>query len=986
MQRGNTKGSITPTLLLNCCAEPEEDSPNKLEILPNAHVTDAIFLRQEYFLHSKLQEGVTARLSWLTISQCTVTAENIHFQCKLQVTARGKLIANNCSFEPYSQRCECAVEIFANSKGELNSCEILNGIKTGVAVRDRSEATFKNCRFHDNTNTAVLVLDNARVNVYDCIFEQTKRFSIYLYKYSIALLKNCKFLKQDGKAIFMLNGGSSQIFDSLFEECGSGSLSLADESKAYVSNCTFKNISSSSVHAMKASHVEVNDCKFFAGNGNGVNFEYSGGYVNNCEFHEFKYPAIACFGPLATPVIYNSKIIKNNSIAVVSRDCAKPLFTKVLIESTKSHAFSISDLSEACIDSCIIKDVEGSPFCAFNGALPTVKNTEIFTNTGNLFEVFTQGQVRFFCNKIHSDDIRTNVHHFGVMKADEFRYNYLFKNDDPEGKKPFLLQVNDENTIQMSEADHIVTFEEYLIEEEKKKNNQKGKDNKKEQKDNFDPTFGEAVEENGEEEEDEDEYDEENEEQQAKLKFHRVVQPNGVIFLDPHPKPNSEIVRHTPSFTLTTIGDDASGSTGGRLQSQDPNNTTPSETETNAIARPSQSPNPPTPETQSFKPVTPNVPQFIQRQPSQHLQPEQQQLPTSQTIVQRSPLQTNNNVNNNANTNVNNNANTNVNNNANTNANNNVNNNTPGDAIVGRMDSLRQTQLFSQNNGQPCRISRPEPSQYIHSNQNVSTRQALADTQRCTQVDMTRVTPPVSYQPGLSPLQGSQLSQTYQFRSQLAVRPAFMALSGPDKLEDIPRPDYIPKALEAVDPIKPNPKHEIKCKCSKLGTCMRCNEDPAEYICAPCGHKVLCKKCADAAENPQSGQEHENEESLLKKKTCPLCETPIQKCTEEYTETECVICLENECDTIILPCGHRCICYECASQLWTEKKNCPLCQSKLFSFRRAFPIFSNSSDDCNDDHDDCSDKEKDKDQQKDKDKDKGNEREKIEKSQIPENA
>lgn len=112
--------------------------------------------------------------------------------------------------------------------------------------------------------------------------------------------------------------------------------------------------------------------------------------------------------------------------------------------------------------------------------------------------------------------------------------------------------------------------------------------------------------------------------------------------------------------------------------------------------------------------------------------------------------------------------------------------------------------------------------------------------------------------------------------------------------------------------------------------CVHCGND-AEAVAAPCGHEIYCTKCAKEIIAKR------NADRTLKP-ICPLCQTVIAAFAKEYPETTCAICLDNPCDTIILPCGHRCICYECATILWTEKRQCPICCGKIISYRHVFPL------------------------------------------------
>jgi len=46
---------------------------------------------------------------------------------------------------------------------------------------------------------------------------------------------------------------------------------------------------------------------------------------------------------------------------------------------------------------------------------------------------------------------------------------------------------------------------------------------------------------------------------------------------------------------------------------------------------------------------------------------------------------------------------------------------------------------------------------------------------------------------------------------------------------------------------------------------------------------------------------------------------------ETYQSNECVVCLENKCNIIFLPCGHVCACWKCEAGL----THCPLCRAPI---------------------------------------------------------
>jgi len=44
---------------------------------------------------------------------------------------------------------------------------------------------------------------------------------------------------------------------------------------------------------------------------------------------------------------------------------------------------------------------------------------------------------------------------------------------------------------------------------------------------------------------------------------------------------------------------------------------------------------------------------------------------------------------------------------------------------------------------------------------------------------------------------------------------------------------------------------------------------------------------------------------------------------------ECIICMSDSRDTVMLPCRHMCLCNKCAEELRHQSNMCPLCRSKI---------------------------------------------------------
>ena len=107
--------------------------------------------------------------------------------------------------------------------------------------------------------------------------------------------------------------------------------------------------------------------------------------------------------------------------------------------------------------------------------------------------------------------------------------------------------------------------------------------------------------------------------------------------------------------------------------------------------------------------------------------------------------------------------------------------------------------------------------------------------------------------------------------------------------------------------------------------CKVCGEPAKDCFYSFCGHCLYCRKCWDALET--------------KPERCELCQMPIEKvaspisCSHEDNDAICGVCMSNETDTIIVPCGHM-ICSECARTWFEEHCECPYCRESYCKDRK----------------------------------------------------
>lgn len=54
---------------------------------------------------------------------------------------------------------------------------------------------------------------------------------------------------------------------------------------------------------------------------------------------------------------------------------------------------------------------------------------------------------------------------------------------------------------------------------------------------------------------------------------------------------------------------------------------------------------------------------------------------------------------------------------------------------------------------------------------------------------------------------------------------------------------------------------------------------------------------------------------------------------EDETESmrDCIICYNEPCDTVVMPCRHLCICHHCMGSVLERLSSCPICRERISS-------------------------------------------------------
>ncbi|KAI4880406.1 hypothetical protein NFI96_022820 [Prochilodus magdalenae] len=90
-----------------------------------------------------------------------------------------------------------------------------------------------------------------------------------------------------------------------------------------------------------------------------------------------------------------------------------------------------------------------------------------------------------------------------------------------------------------------------------------------------------------------------------------------------------------------------------------------------------------------------------------------------------------------------------------------------------------------------------------------------------------------------------------------------------------------------------------------------------------CGYSEIPKELLERMMGQDSLQEPKNQENL----SFPCSQSTSQNESNESRE-ECVVCYSDSA-AVMLICGHRCVCSQCALRVFSEFGTCPLCRHRL---------------------------------------------------------
>eukprot|EP01084_Bolivina_argentea_P041290 76184_1 len=94
----------------------------------------------------------------------------------------------------------------------------------------------------------------------------------------------------------------------------------------------------------------------------------------------------------------------------------------------------------------------------------------------------------------------------------------------------------------------------------------------------------------------------------------------------------------------------------------------------------------------------------------------------------------------------------------------------------------------------------------------------------------------------------------------------------------------------------------------------------------------------NASDDNNYDNDNEEKDIDMEKDHRIIKDTPVKENSDEEDNKLCIVCLENEKDYVIIPCGHICVCKECKEENYddVDDATCPICRCNIEKIMKTY--------------------------------------------------
>jgi serine/threonine protein kinase len=154
------------------------------------------------------------------------------------VVSRGRLEAENCSFECSSENC---VAVFGSSAlPRFRGCQISGARSVGLSATHDARVVAEDCRIAASGLAAAMCSNGGQLRLERCRLSTGKRYGALVYVEGLATLNNCEISGNGEDGVALKNGGRADLESCAVRQNGGYAVLVQPGCRASVANCDLR--------------------------------------------------------------------------------------------------------------------------------------------------------------------------------------------------------------------------------------------------------------------------------------------------------------------------------------------------------------------------------------------------------------------------------------------------------------------------------------------------------------------------------------------------------------------------------------------------------------------------------------------------------------------------------------------------------------------------------------------------------------------------
>lgn len=450
------------TLLSQSNSVLDETQNTIILISPVIEINDDILIDKSCKISSNCNTVI--KCNTFEINCGKVSLSDINFEGAIMVKDSNDFSIRNSTITK-SKNIDGALTVFRSENVSISHITITESEIPGLNVRMQSSVEADNLDIHDLKESLVVCNSGSKLSLRDSKLHGSKANGVYSGSQLSIEIINCTLTDIEYSAIYA-EGTKATIKGCIFTNLNG--ISLHSSNGFLVEKNAFRKVTGTAISVCDGSKGVVSMNTISKTEGNAVFIKKSEVLLNNNEFSDSLYPAIAVTHK-SKASLFDNKISNIEYNGIACRVATDVTIENNEITNVKESAISISDTANCIVRKNTIKNCSISAVEAYNNSKVTVTENTIKSIKNYAFMVYTSGHMKSDKNEI--EDVSGAMAKLAFKGSGEFFDNNITncKNQcEIQTSSDFFFCGNGEFngiTNQRSKSSEKVVFEANRVEE-----------------------------------------------------------------------------------------------------------------------------------------------------------------------------------------------------------------------------------------------------------------------------------------------------------------------------------------------------------------------------------------------------------------------------------------------------------------------------------------------------------------------------------------